>query len=284
MSFDLKNVFDVSGLVCVISGGGTGIGLMLAQALSQNGAKVYIIGRRKEKLDQAIEAHGKNISGSLHALQGDVTDNSSIKEMVKHIESQEGYIDVLINNAGKGGPGFAPKDSSDAQSIGDAIFGADYSEAIDLLKLNILSYYYMSGAFIPLLGKSPNSPQIVSIGSNAAFGREAMAGILYSCTKAALTHMTKMLATHLIDTKIRANVLAPGLFPSELVTQESDSRGKSHLKDLIGVPIPKSMNRAGEEQEMAAAILYLVNKRQTYANGTVVLIDGGVLCQMPSTY
>lgn len=69
---------------------------MIAQALCQNGAKVYIIGRRKEKLDQAVEAHGKDISGSLIALEGDVTSNESIKSMVKHIEDKEGYIDVSV--------------------------------------------------------------------------------------------------------------------------------------------------------------------------------------------
>ena len=70
---------------------------MIAQALCQNGAKVYIIGRRKEKLDRAVEAHGKDISGSLIALEGDVTSNESIKSMVKHIEDKEGYIDVWVS-------------------------------------------------------------------------------------------------------------------------------------------------------------------------------------------
>lgn len=67
---------------------------VIAQALSQNGAKVYIIGRRKEKLDAAVAAHGQGITGELIALEGDVTDNENIKGMVKLIEEKEGYIDV----------------------------------------------------------------------------------------------------------------------------------------------------------------------------------------------
>lgn len=80
--------------MCNYLRGGTGIGLMIAQALSQNGAKVYITGRRKDKLDQAVQAHGQGIKGELIALQGDVTDNESIKSLVKQIAEKESYIDV----------------------------------------------------------------------------------------------------------------------------------------------------------------------------------------------
>jgi len=86
---------------------------MIAQTLSQNGVKVYIIGRRKEKLDQAVKAHGSDISGSLHAIQGDVTDNESIKRIVQEIKGKDGYIDILVNNSGTGGPGFKPESNSD---------------------------------------------------------------------------------------------------------------------------------------------------------------------------
>lgn len=160
----------------------------------------------------------------------------------------------------------------------------------------------MSGAFIPLLGKSPNSPQIVSIGSNAAFGRESMAGQLLfflqiyaskhrmvhrhalfvhqSCSDADDKNARYPLTGHkdqsqcsrscifLLLYRLHKLSLSQGLFPSELVTGESDAQGKSTLDSLIGVPIPESMNRAGTDQEMATAILYLVNKKQTYANGS----------------
>ena len=160
----------------------------------------------------------------------------------------------------------------------------------------------MSGAFIPLLGKSPNSPQIVSIGSNAAFGRESMAGQLLfflqfntfkdrvkhrhalfvhqSCSDPDDKNARYPFARHqdqsqrsrsrmfLLRYRLHQLNLYQGLFPSELVTGESDAQGKSTLDSLIGVPIPESMNRAGTDVEMATAILYLVNKKQTYANGS----------------
>lgn len=152
-----------------------------------------------------------------------------------------------------------------------------------IFQTNVLGYFYVAAAFIPLLSRSPNSPQVINVTSNAAFGRQAMAGILYSLSKAASTHLTKMLATHLSPiSTIRCNAIAPGLFPSELTAGGSDDRNKSKLDGgLEGVPIPKTMGRAGTDAEMACSVLYLASKRQTYTNGSIVFIDGGVLTYNP---
>lgn len=94
------SLFDLSSTTAIVTGGSTGIGLMCAQTLMTNGAKVYIVGRRKEKIEAAIKAHSSG-PGSLHALPGDVTDKKDVLRLVQEIQSKEpSGIQLLINNAG----------------------------------------------------------------------------------------------------------------------------------------------------------------------------------------
>merc|ERR1712187_1020223 len=98
--FQLENVFNVKGRVALVTGGGSGIGLMATQALAVNGAKVYITGRTGEKLDRVVELYGKNIPGQIVPLTSDVTSKDSITQLLKEIESKEKALHILINNAG----------------------------------------------------------------------------------------------------------------------------------------------------------------------------------------
>merc|ERR1711939_476429 len=81
-----SRLFSVKGLVALVSGGGTGIGLMVTQALAANGAKVYIVGRRKEALDRVVSVYSPNVDGQIIALPGDVTDKSDIKRLAEEIK------------------------------------------------------------------------------------------------------------------------------------------------------------------------------------------------------
>ncbi|POW02084.1 hypothetical protein PSTT_12047 [Puccinia striiformis] len=249
---DLKseNLFDVKDLVVVITGGGTGIGQMMLRALIANGVKKAYIADLSKK-DQIEELRKTGKGGNLYR-----------------------YPPI-------GGP---PFDGSlkTAEEISSGMWGASEQEAEELLSTNVLGYYYVSAALIPLLSKSKNQPQIINISSNASFSRQAMLGILYSLSKAAITHLTKILATQLSNTNIRVNAIAPGLFPSELTAGDSNSKNQSQLDDTMGLNIPKG--RPGIDKEIASTVLYLASKHQQYTSGSIVLIDGGVLNQMPSTY
>lgn len=96
-----KDLFDVSHITAIVTGGGTGIGLMISQALVANGAKVYITGRRQEVLESTIKQYDSGGSGSMHALPGDISDKSDILRLVKDMEQKEpNGIHLLVNNAG----------------------------------------------------------------------------------------------------------------------------------------------------------------------------------------
>ena len=98
--FKLNKLFDVSGKVALVTGAGTGIGLMAAQALAVNGAKVYICGRTAEKLERVAEIYGKDISGQIIPVTADVSKKEDITKLVQDISSKEKCLCILINNAG----------------------------------------------------------------------------------------------------------------------------------------------------------------------------------------
>lgn len=274
-------LFDVRDLVVVVTGGGTGIGQMMVRALVANGArKVYIVARRLDVLETTAKEAAAE-PGQIVPVQADLSNKAGVEGLRKKLEADEPYIDILINNSAIGGPEFDGAVKTVAE-IAASMWAAPEPEARTLLETNILGYFYVSAALLPLLGKSPGHPQIINISSNASFGRQAMVGILYSCSKAAITHLTKILATHLASTNVRVNAIAPGLFPSELTAGGSDVHNKSVLKDTMGLDIPEG--RAGIDKEIAAAVLYLASKNQQYTSGSVILVDGGVLNLMPSSY
>lgn len=276
------NLFDVKDLIVVITCGGTGIGQMMTRALVANGSrKVYIVARRVEVLETTAKEFGDHQSAKIIPIQADLSQKTSVEDLVHQLESKEEHIDILINNAAIAGPKFDPS-LKDLNQIRETLWSTDQSEAEELLRTNILGYFYTSVGLLNLLAKSPHHPQIINISSNASFARTAMVGILYSLSKASITHLTKLLATHLASTNVRVNAIAPGLFPSELTAGKSDDKNQSSLNDNMGLNIP--VGRPGVDKEIASLVLYLASKNQTYTSGSVVLADGGVLNLMPSSY
>ncbi|RSL42475.1 hypothetical protein CEP53_012166 [Fusarium sp. AF-6] len=98
--FSRESLFDLSGKVALVTGGGSGIGLMATQALAVNGAKVYITGRTKEKLERVTEQYGKNISGEIIPIVGDINTKQGVQKLYDEYSSRENCLCILVNNAG----------------------------------------------------------------------------------------------------------------------------------------------------------------------------------------
>ena len=108
--FDANKLFNVEGFTCVVTGGGTGIGLMASQALAANGAKVYITGRRTEALEKAAKSHDPDKGGKIIPIGPcDVRKKEDLERTVKELESKEKYINLLVCNAGVPGPKAEPE-------------------------------------------------------------------------------------------------------------------------------------------------------------------------------
>lgn len=230
-----------------------------------------------------VETHGKNLSGQIIPLTADVTDKAQVDELVKTIESKEGYLDILINNAGIA-PGKTTPDGENAEELKKNLYDdVKLSDWTDTYTTNVVGPFFMSVAFLPLLQKATErthgwSGCIVNITSISGLVRISQGHFAYNASKGATVHLNKMLASEIQSSglKIRVNAIAPGVFPSEMTTQESDENQKSHMeKDKKG-SLPSQ--RPGNDRDMAAAILFVTTCQ--YLNGQNIPVDGGYLIQV----
>lgn len=147
------SLFDTKGWVAVVTGGGTGLGLITANTLAANGMTVYITGRRAEKLKNA-ELKDTSSGGSITAISMDVTDKESIKEFVKTISEKEKFVNLLVNNAGASSVNYGEKwnPHGDPKEVSERMLSyQDFDDWTSIYKVNVASIYFMSVAFIPLL-------------------------------------------------------------------------------------------------------------------------------------
>lgn len=182
------------------------------------------------------------------------------------------YADIVCEIASVGEP-----DMTDAQAISDHFLKTKPEQWAETLQTNVTGPYYMSVAFLPLLAKGRDAvpgytSQIVNVSSiSGAMKGSSMGQPAYATSKAAVTHLSRILATLCKDVKVRVNVIAPGLFPSEMTTGKSDEGNKSEIKKKMSNPA----GRPGNDSDMAATILFLVGKGGLFYNGQIVYPDGG---------
>ncbi|KAK7749180.1 hypothetical protein SLS62_008361 [Diatrype stigma] len=270
-------LFSVKGRVAVVTGAWTGIGLMIAQALAANGAKVYITGRRLELLEKSAKIHGSperlgNSGGSMVPLVMDVTDKESIKAAVDAITAKESKVDILVNNAGiyTVPPGVKPEDGPEKYSAGL------FSESIEDIWQK---------------SKSPHLPQPVYA---SAFGQFA-----YAASKAGTLHLTRQMAYELFQDglNIRVNAIAPGPTPTALTSQgnvDEENQGIvsdeifAYIQNVCGLTtkrwntpqeISSASLRSNLEKHRVQAVLTLATNGHIV--GQVIPIDGGELVKHP---
>ncbi|KAI6836951.1 hypothetical protein KC340_g1379 [Hortaea werneckii] len=290
-NFNPANLNDVSGLVAVVTGGGTGVGLMLAKALESNGAKVYITGRRIEKLQEAAKTADH---GNLIPIQGSTTSHDDLQKVVDQIMQETGYIDLLVNNAGMttfdSSPNARPMPTaqSSVSEVRDYFFNYRPQQVwTDTLETNVGAIFTTSMAFLELLdagnkrrAKGAPTSQIVTIGSVGGLNRFTTS-FIYNASKAGAHHLMKNLGSFFVPFDIRCNVIAPGWFPTDMTT------GVSKQWESTGGVMPRELvpqQRMGNQEEMAGTILYLASKAGGYCNGNVMVIDGGFLQNHAGVY
>ncbi|KAL8772324.1 MAG: hypothetical protein Q9209_002536 [Squamulea sp. 1 TL-2023] len=286
----LNKLFDVSKFTAIVTGGGTGIGLMITQALVTNGAKVYITGRREEALDRVVDLYNTG-PGKIIALPCDINKKEEVKQLAEEVASKESNgIHLLVNNAGiardnntrfsqAGKP-----DSKSAQSISDHLMSSEPEQWAETFETNITAQYFVTAAFLPLLAKGREvtpgySTSVVNVSSiSGVMKGSSMGQFAYATSKAGLIHLTRIMATTFADAKIRVNCIAPGIFPSEMTAGSSGDNQKSELK-------PESSNpagRPGSDSDMAACILFLAGPGGVFLNSQVLYPDGGNILVQPA--
>jgi len=281
--FQLQEVFNVKGKIAVITGGGSGIGLMATQALAVNGAKVYIVGRTEDKLDTVQKTYGNDISGEIIPIQGDVTSKEGCTALVKELSSRESHLDILVNNAGIAADKSVPEEGDSTHEVRNKLFdNSSFKEWTDVYSTNVVGPYMLSLAFLPLLQKASEktygwSSTIINITSISGMTKISQGHFSYNASKGAFIHLNRMLSSEIAKAglKIRINAIAPGVFPSEMTTQESKENQKSEMPKEQKEGLPSS--RPGNDRDMAAAVLFTASCQ--YLNGQNIPVDGGYLLQ-----
>ncbi|RMY59779.1 hypothetical protein D0865_01886 [Hortaea werneckii] len=287
-----SKLFSVEGMVVVITGGGTGIGQMMTRAFATNGAaKVYIVGRRKEKLDETAALNPDVIV----PIVGDVTSKESLCQVADQVEKDAGYVNLLCVNSGTMPPAIGVNSREvDVHTYRQKALEQRTEDWEETFKTNSIAVFFTTMAFLTLLdagNKRQNFPlqqsQVLVTSSIAGYLRVPMNMGVYPASKASATHLVKHLAGTLVPYSIRVNAIAPGLFPSDLAagliaranTDGGDATGYGAFgKDFIPA------ERLGRTEDMAGTVLYMASAAGAYLNGNITVLDGGRISQLPGTY
>lgn len=250
------DLFSLDGKTALVTGGSRGIGLMIARGYVEAGAKVYI-SSRNEAVCREVEAELSK-HGTCIALPADLSTEAECNRLAAEVGQRESSLDILVNNAG-------------------ANWGEPYEEFPDsawdkVLALNVKSIFQLTRAATPLLGKAGHqeSPaRVINIGSIDGIKPPALETYAYSASKAAVHHMTRVLAKKLAPRHITVNAVAPGPFQSKMMAATLDKFG-----EMIASTNP--LGRIGRPDDMAGVAIFLASRAGAYLTGAVIPVDGGV--------
>lgn len=251
----MKNLFDISGKVAVVTGGSRGIGAMIAQGYVEAGVRTYICSRHLEEAQATAEALGDK--GDCIPLQADLSTLDGIVHFVSEINSREDHIDILVNNAG-------------------AVWAAaidDFPESgwDKVMDLNVKSLFFLTQKFLPLLragARADQTARVINIASVDGQRVPDFETYSYSASKAAVIHMTRVLAKRLASDHIAVNAIAPGPFPSDMTKSLLANQREELISDI-------PLGRIGAAEDMAGTAIYLASRAGAYVTGTTLTVDGG---------
>ncbi len=251
----IEDLFSVRDKVVVVTGGSRGIGEMIARAMVENGARVIITARNAAVCD-GLAAELSKI-GNCISIPADLSKMDEIERFATEVAARESRIDVLFNNAG-------------------ASWGApfdDFPEAgwDKVMDLNVKSIFFLTQRLIKLLeaAATPDDfAKVINIGSIDGQRVSEVETYSYAASKAAVLHLTRMMAKFLAGRHVAVNAIAPGFFPSKMTAGLMDM-----MSDEILGATP--MRRMGNPTDMAGVALFLASRASGFLCGSTVTVDGG---------
>ncbi|MDG2270851.1 MAG: SDR family NAD(P)-dependent oxidoreductase [Halioglobus sp.] len=252
----MKNLFDVSGKVAVVTGGSRGIGAMIARGFVENGVKTYITARKEEELHATAAELGA--VGECIAIPSDLSKVGGVAAFAAAVSAAEDKVHILVNNAG-------------------ATWGADIDVFPEsgwdkTMNLNVKSLFFLTQKLLPALrsaGSQDDPARVINIGSINGITHPHMNNYAYSASKAAVHHLTRHLGADLARQGINVNGIAPGFFPSKMT---------AHLLEYeseMGAAFP--CGRLGNAEDAAGTALYLSARASAWLTGHTIVLDGGAV-------
>ncbi|KAL3674866.1 hypothetical protein V7S43_000792 [Phytophthora oleae] len=265
-SLNASKLFNVKDKVVIVTGGGRGIGKMIADGFVQNGAKVYIASRNLDACEATAKELNATGPGVCIALKVDLKSEEECKAFADEIIRRESRLDVLINNSGDGAD--TPVENTPA-----SVWGETFA-------LNVTSAYLLTRFLLPLLdvaAASPDAARVINVGSIGGLMPQKVNTMVYDSSKAALHHLTRVLAAKLARRPngghILVNAITPGYVPSRLTEGVAYVTGKPFEEISQAIPI----GRMGEDSDMAGLAIFLASKASGWISGQVITSDGGMV-------
>ncbi len=252
VTFNEKHLGKLDAKVALITGGNSGIGLATAKRFVNEGAYVFITGRRKEELKAAVKGIGRNVT----AVQGDVSNLADLDRLFAQIKKEKGKIDIVFANAGVAK--YAPLGEI-TEEFYDSIFD-----------INVKGVLFTVQKALPLLRDGASIILNASIVASKGFSSNSV----YSATKAAVRSFARTWTTDLKDRRIRVNAVSPGPIDTPGLNELlASSETGNQRKKMISNTVP--LGRLGTPDEIAKAVVFLASNDSSYITGTELFVDGG---------
>ena len=243
----------LDGKIALITGGNSGIGLATAKQFVNEGAYVFITGRREPELAAAVKEIGRNVTG----VQGDVANLGDLDRLFTQIQQEKGRLDIVFANAGVAK--YAP-------------FGKITEELYDsIFNINVKGLLFTVQKALPLL---PDGASII-LNASIVGSKGLSANSVYSATKAAVRSFARTWTTDLKDRRIRVNAVSPGPIETPGLNNllASSETGQQRMA-AISTTVP--LGRLGRPDEIAKAVVFLASEDSSYITGTELFVDGGM--------
>lgn len=243
----------LDGKTAIITGGSSGIGLATAKRFVDEGAYVFIIGRRAAELDKAKAAIGRNVS----VVQGDVADVDDLDKVFAQVKAEKGAVDIVVASAGF--VEHAPVETASPEH---------FDKTFDI---NVRGLFFTVQKALPLMTRG-GSIVLVSSGLHL---KGFPAHSAYSASKAAVRSFARTFAAELKDRGIRVNSLSPGAVDTPIIDSQFKTKEEADgARTMYGQMTP--LGRIGKPEEMAAAALFLASDESSFSTGTDLIADGGI--------
>jgi len=255
----MDELFSLKGKIAVVTGGTSGIGLMIATGFVKAGARVYVASRKAEACEQV--ATELSVFGECIGIAADLGAKDGARNLAKEIANREKHLDILVNNAG-------------------TTWGASLADYPDkawerVMTLNVQAMFNLTRDLLPLLEAAASKERhakVINISSVAAMSSGSMSAYAYGPSKAAVNQLTRMLASEFAAKHICVNAIAPGLFPSRMTDFIMPD---DKAQQAVGSRIP--LGRVGTEKDMQGLSLFLASAAGDYVTGAIIPVDGGEL-------
>jgi len=248
----VRRMGRLEGKIALVTGGNSGIGLATAERFVNEGAYVFITGRRKPELDMAVKEIGRNVTG----IQGDVSNLDDLDRLFDQIKQESGKLDIVFANAGV---------------ARYAALGAINEEFFDsIFDANVKGVVFTVQKALPLLADGAS----IILNASMVGSKGLPAYSVYSATKAAVRSFARTWTTDLKDRRIRVNAVSPGSIdtPGARDLLASSQVGEKRKK-MIAESVP--LGRFGTPDETAKAVVFLASDDSSYVTGIELLVDGG---------